>query len=158
MHRLVIAFTLSLALAACSRPTRGGEMPTVRRATVELRMERNTSAATDTLLPFTLRLTNAAPTAARVDFTGDPLFPRGPKDKVPVPALWFTIERYDRPGAAGSLSRPFATRDTVLATGETMQVEVQHSLREMGMTPGTYRMRAGIGAHASGWVMLTVTP
>jgi hypothetical protein len=157
MHRPFIAVALLLAVTACGRTARRGETPTMRRARVALQLERTTIAATDSVLPFTLRVTNPGPTAARVDFTGDPLYPRGPRDKVPVPALWFTIERYDIAGATGSASRPFATRDTVLAVGETMEVPAQHSLREVGVAPGTYRVRAGIGSHASGWVMLTVT-
>jgi hypothetical protein len=158
MHRPVLVAALLLATAACSHGARPGETPTARRVPVELHIERTTIAASDTVLPFTLRLTNAGTAPARLDFTGDPLFPRGPRDKVPVPALWLTLERYDRVGSTGSSSRPFAPRDTVLAGGETMQVPVEHSLREMGVTPGTYRMRAGIGSHASGWVVFTVTP
>ena len=158
MPRLVLAAALLLATTACGRAARRGETPTVRRALVVLQLERTTVAVTDTVLPFTVRVTNPESTPARVDFTGDPLFPRGPRDRVKVPALWFTIERDDRAGSSGSVTRDFTPRDTVLAAGGTMEVAVQHSLREVGVSPGTYRMRAGIGAHASGWVTFTVRP
>lgn len=159
-RRLALAVALLLATTAsgaCGRAARPGEVPTARRVPVELRMAQATIAATDSVLPFTLRLSNPGDAPARLDFTGDPLYARGPRDKVPVPALWLTIERYDRVGSTGSSARPFASRDTVLAAGQTMEVPVEHSLREMGVTPGTYRMRAGIGAHASPWVLFTVT-
>lgn len=157
MPRLALVVALLLATTACGRAARPGETPTARRAQVAIRLERSSITAMDSVLAFTLRVTNPGSSTARIDFTGDPLFPRGPRDKVPVPALWLTIERDDRRGSAGSASRAFATRDTVLAAGESMDVPVQHSLREVGVTPGPYRMRAGIGSHASGWVTFLVT-
>lgn len=170
MPRLAIAVALlvaTTALGSCGRrgaPSPGAEgtvapeVETARRVRVALSLERPTVALTDETLPFTLRLTNPERVPVRVDFTGDPLFPRGPRERVKPPALWYTIERDDRASSSGSVSHDFAARDTVLAAGETMAVPVRHSLREVGMSPGTYRMRAGIGAHASGWVMFTVTP
>ena len=163
MFRLAIAAALLLATTACGRratssPDAGPRVETARRVPVTLVLERTTVAATDETLPFTLRLTNPERVPVRIDFTGDPLFPRGPRDKVPVPALWLTIDRDDRPSSAASVSRPFATRDTVLAAGETMEVPVQHALRELGVNPGPHRMRAGIGSLASAWVTFTVTP
>ena len=162
MPRLVLAVALLVATTACGRrahPTTGAapSVETARRVRVALALERTTVTATDETLPFTLRLTNPEREAVRVDFTGDPLFPRGPRERVKVPALWYTIERDDRAGSSGSVTRDFAPRDTVLAAGETMEVPVQHSLREVGVSPGAYRMRAGIGSHASGWVVFTVT-
>jgi hypothetical protein len=151
-----------LLAAACGVTGRGGGAPgagieTARRVPVAMVLERTSVAATDETMPFTIRLTNPGSDSVRVDFTGEPLFPRGPGEKVPVPALWFTIERADRASSTGTVVRPFTTRDTVLAPGATMEVPVQHSLREVGMSPGSYRMRAGIGAHGSRWVTLTVT-
>lgn len=162
---LVVVLPLALVAGACGVVNRGaGDAPgarsgveTIRRMPVTLVLGRTSVTVTDETLPFTLRLANTARDSVRVDFTGDPLFPRGPRDKVRVPALWFTIEREDRASSMGSVARDFAPRDTVLAPGEAMEVPVQHSLREVGMSPGTYRMRAGIGAHASNWVTFTVT-
>jgi hypothetical protein len=167
MHRpaaaRVLAFALVLVAAGCggrraavpSRDVPG--VATARRVNVELRLGRESIGATEETMPFTLRLTNPEREAMRVDFTGDPLYPRGPRDKAPIPALWYMIERYDRASHVGSISQTFSSRDTVLAAGETMEVPVEHALRQMGMNPGTYRIRGGIGAHASGWVLFTVT-
>jgi hypothetical protein len=156
---LALAF---LAVAACGVVNRGGgsggsRIETVRRVPVTLVLERTSVASTDETLPFTIRLTNPEGDSARVDFTGEPLFPRGPGERTPEPALWFTIERRDRASAEGSVVREFTTRDTVLGPRAVMEVPVQHSLREVGMSPGSYRMRAGIGAHVSKWVTFTVT-
>ena len=157
--------TLALALATAGCGGRRATVPqrdvpgiaTARRVNVELRLARESIDADEETMPFTLRLTNPERAPMRVDFTGDPLYPRGPRDKAPIPALWYMIERYDRASHVGSISRTFVSRDTVLAAGETMEVPVEHAMRQMGMNPGTYRIRGGIGAHASGWVLFTVT-
>ena len=160
------ALACTLATTSCHRgngdaSTAGAapapQVATARHVQVALALARPSIAATEETLPFTLRLTNPEPTTARVDFTGVPLFPREPREHVPVPALWFTIARDDISSNEGSVYRAFTTRDTVLAAGETMEVPVVHDMREVGLRPGTYRMRAGIGAHVSGWVRLVVT-
>ena len=169
--RLLVSALLVVTLACGGRGTHAASetsadvsaastarVPTARRVRVDLTLARTTLSATDETFPFTLRVTNTAREARRVDFTGDPLFPRGPRDKVKVPALWYTIERDDRASSSGSVTHDFAMRDTVLAAGESMEVPVEHSLREVGMGPGNYRLRAGIGAHASEWVEFVVTP
>ena len=143
--------------AAVAGATPVPQVATARHVQVDLALERTSIAARDETLPFTLRLTNPARTTVRVDFTGVPLFPREPREHVPVPALWFTIARDDISSSEGSVFRAFTARDTVLAAGESMEVPVLHDLREVGLRPGTYRMRAGIGAHVSGWVRLVVT-
>ena len=171
--RLLVPAMLIAALACGGRGThaasetsadagvtsaRSSRIPTARRVRVELTLARTSLSAQDETFPFTLRLTNTERAARRVDFTGDPLFPRGPRDKVKVPALWYTIERDDRASSSGSVTHDFAARDTVLAAGESMEVPVEHSLRSVGMGPGSYRIRAGIGEHASGWVGFVVMP
>jgi hypothetical protein len=161
-----LAALMLAGVAACGRGgsgTSAGATPapnvaTARRVRVTLQLEHATVAVTDEVLPFTLRLTNPEDAAVRVDFTGEPLFPRGPREHVKAPALWYTIERDDRASSAGSVWHRYATRDTVLAAGETLEVPVQHSLRAVGLSPGSYRMRAGIGTHASGWESFAVTP
>jgi hypothetical protein len=54
--------------------------------------------------------------------------------------------------------QPFAARDTVLAPGAVLEVSMTHSLRTIGLAPGAYRIRAGIGGHDSPWTTFTVTP
>ena len=166
MRRLPALAALLVAavlLPACGR-VRGGAreadgagLETVRRVPMALVLDQATVATSVDSFTFTLRVTNPATRAVLVDFTGDPPFPRGQKDRVPVPALWYTIERADVASLAGSVHRPYARPDTVLAAGGAFTVPVTHSMREVGLNPGTYRIRAGIGAHATGWEKFTVT-
>jgi hypothetical protein len=157
MPRHALAVALLLATTACSSATSGARTPVARRAQVGLALDQTTLAATDTLLAFTLRLTNPEPNPARLDFTGEPPFTRGLRDKLPDATLWYTIERDDRAGSSESIWHPYTARDTVLGAGESLTVPVQHSLRAVGVSPGPYRIRGGIGAHVSGWVTFTVT-
>jgi hypothetical protein len=161
---LAAVLAATVLLPACMRARGGGTtsagdagLETARRIPMALVLDQGTVATGADSFTFSLRLTNPASRAVLVDFTGDPPFPRGQKEKVPIPALWWTIERSDVASEAGSVHRPYARPDTVLAAGGAFTVPVTHSLREVGLSPGEYRIRAGIGAHATGWEKFTVT-
>ena len=128
----------------------------MRRVPVELQLASTSIASTDDSLPMVLRLTNPRDRSVRLDFTGDPLFNRGPRDKVQVPALWYTVERVDVISGSGSMQARFTARDTVLAPRATMEVPLVYSIRALGLVPGLYRIRAGLGSHASDWEQFTV--
>jgi hypothetical protein len=132
---------------------------TLRRAGLTLRVDPDSVAINGETLPLVLRVTNPERRAMRVDFTGDPLFPRGPRDRVMTPAIWYQMERVaPTQYYVGHVQRRFRMRDTVLGPGESFEVPLEHALREVGFAEaGLHRIRVGIGAHVSDWARFRVT-
>lgn len=146
--------------AATAQASGGASVRTLRRASLALRVEPDSVAINGETLPMVLRVGNPEGRAMRLDFTGDPLFPRGPRDKVMTPAIWYQMQRVEPSQYyVGHVQRRFRMRDTVLGPGESFEVPLEHALREVGFAePGLHRIRVGIGAHASDWVRFRVTP